>query len=87
MNLLESQFRRRGPTERSVVIARCSSICILVKNPMKASTGLSMNGKSPMIATALRSPELLVRMNWRAFQQNLIYMSVPSILACQELNG
>ena len=29
-----------------------SSILILLKNPMNASTRLSMNGKSPMISTA-----------------------------------
>ena len=43
---------------------------ILLKNPMNASTRLSMNGKSPMISTA---PPFVLRLSKderRVFQQN-----------------
>ena len=44
---------------------------ILLKNPMNASTGLSMNGKSPIISTA---PPFVLRFSkderW-VFQQQL----------------
>ena len=44
---------------------------ILLKNPMNASTRLSMNGKSPMISTA---PPFVLRFSKderKVFQQNL----------------
>jgi hypothetical protein len=46
------------------------SILILLKNPMNASTRLSMNGKSPMISEA---PPFVLRLSKderRVFQQN-----------------
>ena len=53
-------------------------IVILLKNPMNASTKLSMNGTSPMISTA---PPFVLRLSKderRVFQQNLIVMSDPN---------
>jgi hypothetical protein len=43
---------------------------ILLKNPMNASTGLSMNGKSPMILTAPLFVLSSRRFKRRVFQQN-----------------
>ena len=43
---------------------------ILLKNPMNASTGLNMNGKSPMISNA---PPFVLRLSKderKVFQQN-----------------
>jgi hypothetical protein len=45
---------------------------MLLKNPRNASTGLSMNGKSPMISSAL--PFVLSKDEWRVFQQNHFLM-------------
>jgi hypothetical protein len=50
---------------------------ILLKNPMNASTRLSMNGKSPMISTA---PPFVLRLSKderRVFQQNQIIAPDP----------
>jgi hypothetical protein len=55
-------------------------VSILLKNPMNASTRLSMNGKSPMITPA---PPFVLRFSKderRVFQQNLV--STP---VCQRL--
>jgi hypothetical protein len=49
-----------------------SCILILLKNPRNASTGLSMNGKTPMIST---TPPFVLRLSKderRVFQQNRI---------------
>ena len=44
---------------------------ILLKNPMNASTKLSMNGKPPVISTALPFVLRLSKDERRVFQQNL----------------
>jgi hypothetical protein len=44
---------------------------ILLKNPMNASTKLSMNGKSPMISEVLPFVLRLSKDERRVFQQNL----------------
>jgi hypothetical protein len=53
-------------------------IVILLKNPMNASTMLSINRKFPMISTA---PPFVLRLSkderW-VFQQNLIVRSNPN---------
>jgi len=52
-----------------------SNVMIMLKNPLNASTKLSMNGKPPMISTA---PPFVLRLSKderRVFQQNHVIMS------------
>ena len=52
-------------------------IVILLKNPMNASTRLSMNGNFRMISTAAPFVLRLSKDERKVFQQNLILMSDP----------
>jgi hypothetical protein len=53
-------------------------IVILLKNPMNASTMLSINRKFPMISTALPFVLRLSKDERWVFQQNLIVRSNPN---------
>jgi len=68
------RFKLRGKKEKWVgslsLDGGLALLEILLKNPMNASTRLSMNGKSPMISTA---PPFVLRLSKderRVFQQN-----------------
>jgi hypothetical protein len=60
---------------------------ILLKNPMNASTKLSMNGKSPMI---LEAPPFVLRLSKderRVFQQNLRMNICGCACAARSIKG
>jgi hypothetical protein len=69
------------PPDHVNVIGRFDLIqeTMLLKNPMNASTGLSMNGKSPVISTA---PPFVLRFSKderRVFQQNRLSCLIPML--------
>ena len=62
--------RQRDAERVTVRVKKIVENVILLKNPMNASTMLSMNGKSPMISTAPPFVLMLSKDERRVFQQN-----------------